>query len=253
VLTSHVGHHSARIAIECRDRNRPVGVPQIEAFYQKCLDTGIGHGVMVSPSGFYKSAMSKAKSVGIRCLELEQLEAVDWLALKSLVVFQSQLEHLEVTISVKEHGISDLSPQLYDVNGQPVSPETFRDFINGCILKNDPALELGRTAVPFKFAIDGLYGRIPGSGEVLRVIGVCGTSYYVTTVAHEPYEFMRYGETESGTRLTEAAVAELKLGELRAKVAFALDPKKTLKFAVLEGASADFAEPDTAADGWRRR
>lgn len=30
------GHHSLLVAIECRDRSRPIGVPQVEAFWAKC-------------------------------------------------------------------------------------------------------------------------------------------------------------------------------------------------------------------------
>ena len=59
LLTICRGHHSLRVAIECRDRSRPVGVDQVEQFCAKCQDTGIDKGVIVSPKGFWKTARKK--------------------------------------------------------------------------------------------------------------------------------------------------------------------------------------------------
>ena len=40
VLTVNQGHHEILIAIECRDRSRPITVNQVEGFWAKCHDTG---------------------------------------------------------------------------------------------------------------------------------------------------------------------------------------------------------------------
>jgi hypothetical protein len=72
------GHHELITAIECRDRSRPVGVPQLEGFYKKCQDTGVHRGVIVSPKGFNKTALLKAKFLGIECLLLSEVESFDW-------------------------------------------------------------------------------------------------------------------------------------------------------------------------------
>lgn len=72
-------HHKLITAIECRDRSRPVGVPHLEGFYKKCQDTGIHRGVMVSSTGFRKTTLQKAKSLGIECLLLSQVESFDWI------------------------------------------------------------------------------------------------------------------------------------------------------------------------------
>lgn len=42
VLTFEHAHHELIVAIECKDRSRPVGVPDIEAFAVKCSHTGVG-------------------------------------------------------------------------------------------------------------------------------------------------------------------------------------------------------------------
>lgn len=53
-------HHKQLIAIECKDRKIPVGVPDVEAFNTKTRDLKITKAVLVSSSGFRKSAIEKA-------------------------------------------------------------------------------------------------------------------------------------------------------------------------------------------------
>src|ERR1700730_6033228 len=51
VLTFVLEHHSVLLAIECRDRSRKIGVPEVEAFSNKCARPGVHRGVMVSTTG----------------------------------------------------------------------------------------------------------------------------------------------------------------------------------------------------------
>jgi hypothetical protein len=73
VLTFLEGPHELCVALECRDRSRPVGVPEVEAFWAKCQRTGISHGIIVSSKGFTKSAISKANTQNIGCLLLDEV------------------------------------------------------------------------------------------------------------------------------------------------------------------------------------
>ena len=68
VLTYNQSHHELIVAIECKDRSRPVGVPDIEGFYTKCCHTNINQSVIVSSNGFTKTALQKASIMGIKCL-----------------------------------------------------------------------------------------------------------------------------------------------------------------------------------------
>ena len=72
-------HHVVQIALECKDRSRPVTVDMVEAFHQKCQDTGIQQGGIVSASGFAKTAREKARHYGIRCLEVLEAESFAWM------------------------------------------------------------------------------------------------------------------------------------------------------------------------------
>jgi predicted helicase len=60
VLTIKQSHHALMVAVECRDLSRPVTVNQVEGFWAKCQDTGIGQGIIVSSTGFYNTARQKA-------------------------------------------------------------------------------------------------------------------------------------------------------------------------------------------------
>lgn len=62
VLTFKDLHHEVTVAIECRDRPRPITVNQVEGFHTKLQHTGINQGIIVSPKGFYKTARTPAST-----------------------------------------------------------------------------------------------------------------------------------------------------------------------------------------------
>ena len=61
LLRVRTSHHETIIAIECRDRSRKTTVNEVEGFYQKCRDTGVDQGVMVSALGFTRTAIAKGR------------------------------------------------------------------------------------------------------------------------------------------------------------------------------------------------
>lgn len=91
------GHHEVITAIECRDRSRPVGVPEIEAFFQKCQDTGINCSVIVSATGFYRSAKKKAVYYGIACFKIDEAAGFDWILSGGMKFYQRRLEDTRCT------------------------------------------------------------------------------------------------------------------------------------------------------------
>jgi hypothetical protein len=98
VLTIASGHHTVLVAVECRDRNRPVGVTQLEGFAKKCQETGIGQGVIVSPRGFTNTAPAKARALGIRCLSLDQVNILPWLLCEHFELYRTTYVHIDFTI-----------------------------------------------------------------------------------------------------------------------------------------------------------
>ena len=250
VLTTEIGHHPVRIAIECRDRKRPVGVPQVEAFYQKCVDTDIGRAAIASSAGFHKTARHKAESLGIRCLDLNELSDVDWLALQWLPILHSRLDHLQITFCVKETGISGLRPAGFvDSEGRLVSQEQLTAFFDCCLRESvfRQIVGPGRHAIPFEFGLDGLFGRVQGRDETLEVNGVKGTAFYATETREEPYKLLGY--EDKGNRLAEAAVAEIKLGPIKGQLVIALDAQRNATASFIAENATEAPNQSPQADG----
>jgi hypothetical protein len=91
VTITHV-HHTVRIALECKDHSRAVTVGMVEAFHQKCQDTGIQQGAIVSTSGFAKTAREKAAHYGIRCLDVLKSESFTWMLAPSFTFLTRRID-----------------------------------------------------------------------------------------------------------------------------------------------------------------
>ena len=105
ILAVNQGHHVFLIAIECRDLSRPITVNQVEGFWKKCQDTGVGQGVIVSAAGFYNTAKTKADHLGIRCLDLEEVESFDWLLAPGINVVTKRLLRTDWTFVPEQDGV----------------------------------------------------------------------------------------------------------------------------------------------------
>ncbi len=75
LLTSQVKGYPVQIVIECKNEKKRVGIERIDAFVGKLKDIGIPavNGIYVSPTGYTKDALERAKTEGIRTLLFEGL------------------------------------------------------------------------------------------------------------------------------------------------------------------------------------
>lgn len=75
LLTSYVAGYPVKIAIECKNERKKVGSGKIDAFVGKLKDVGIPaqQGIYVSPTGYTKDALERAKKDGIRTLSIQGL------------------------------------------------------------------------------------------------------------------------------------------------------------------------------------
>src|ERR1051326_1310574 len=122
VLTFLEGPHELCVALECRDRSRPVGVPEVEAFWAKCQRTGISHGIIVSSKGFTKSAISKANTQNIGCLLLDEVESFDWCQTPGVTLLNHNLVALNVRVNFQTDPGEGSALTLAD--GSPVTEQT---------------------------------------------------------------------------------------------------------------------------------
>jgi hypothetical protein len=102
VLTITHQHHEMIIAIECRDRSRPVGVDAVEAFHSKCQDTGIHSGIIVSGKGFYESAVEKAAHYNIGCMSLDEAESFNWCVPAEVKIQRRHIHHTHLYLAFPE-------------------------------------------------------------------------------------------------------------------------------------------------------
>ena len=75
LLTSVIAGYPIRVAIQCKNHNKPIEVSMVDAFLGALDDVGIPyqHGIMVSVKGFQAGALARAKEKGVRTLELTGL------------------------------------------------------------------------------------------------------------------------------------------------------------------------------------
>lgn len=96
VLTYHESHREIIVALECRDRSRKVGISQVEEFAQKCRDTGVDKGIIVSSKGFCSTALIKAKHYSIDCLMLGEVEKIDWCSATTCTIHKRLISNTDV-------------------------------------------------------------------------------------------------------------------------------------------------------------
>src|SRR6266567_1692559 len=73
LLTRDIAGHSVQIAIECKNEQRPIDTPAIDAFAKKLQRVGVRYGIYVSASGYTKDAIENAAADGIKTFTLKDL------------------------------------------------------------------------------------------------------------------------------------------------------------------------------------
>ena len=68
----NMGIRSFRTGIECRDRSRPADVTWVEQAFQEHRDLGLDRTVLVARSGFTKTAVRKARQLGVEALTIDE-------------------------------------------------------------------------------------------------------------------------------------------------------------------------------------
>lgn len=94
VVTYTKDHHVLVTAIECRDRSRKVGVPEVEAFHAKCMKTGVHRGIIVSGKGFCKSAITKANKLAVGCMSISSAQSFNWCGMSHMTRHTRVMRHI---------------------------------------------------------------------------------------------------------------------------------------------------------------
>jgi hypothetical protein len=139
------GHHRIITAIECKDRSRPIGVPDVEAFADKCQSTGVHAGVMVSAKGFRQTARTKAAARSITCMDLEEVEQFHWLGLETIDGYVRQFGHIDVRIMFND-GMPDALQAVFDEQGNELPEDALVRIVQNAVpAAENPDDEVGVT------------------------------------------------------------------------------------------------------------
>ena len=220
LLTITGSHHSAMIAIECRDRSRKVTVNDVEGFRSKCQDTGIDHGIMVSPKGFSKSALVKAKHRGVRCLELTEAKSFNWLLTGDCKSRHRNIVHTTWTFFPDV----DLNPKptavtILTTDGEPIQTNNLVGAAFAEFQKfPESDFEPGRGEKRIIFKSPGLQIRNDETGSIHPVVQALAVVQYDVTEEVIPFSLHSYAESSTGESITDAAVANINLGGIKGKV-----------------------------------
>lgn len=221
VITIQQEHHELQIAIECRDRSRPITVDQVEAFDNKCRHTGVHQGIIVSPRGFYDTARQKANWLGIRCLDLEQATSLDWLLAPGMVISNRTVKHTNVTLIFAEEGREKPTNfSVVDAGGREVTSEILNANIHNKFraMPFDDKEATGLHQVTILFDETGLFLCDNDTNERIPLKSLVAKVEYEVTRELAPFQLFKYADKSQSEGIADAAIADIKAGDIAGKI-----------------------------------
>ena len=216
VLTIKQGHHLLTIAIECRDRSRPITVNQVEGFWAKCQDTGIDQGIIVSSMGFYNTARKKADHLGIRCLDIEEVESFNWLLAHGIHFITPKLIDQNWMFIPEEDGIvKNENMEILIRDGNPISHAILTSIAQQQLdnVLPKPPKPVERSELILRFSGDSLILRNSETNMTTPAKLVIAKLQYTVTDEVIPFRLMQYKDKDTDEAITDVAIAKLQLGE----------------------------------------
>lgn len=242
VITIREKHHEVRLALECRDRSRKVGVPEVEAFSSKCDRTGIDQGIIVSTKGFTSTAKIKAQASNIRCLTLEQAARFQWIAMDSLSQLQRTIVGTNLIVILADGATPDVAmSKVHFGDGNEITAEHASRLAARALDEMrplGPAVQYSEDVESASFALDIDLNNPPylvdSGGEIHVVSGGRLDVRYKMIVTQSQLDFHTYSDASQALGITEAATASLLIGDKRVHfVAFTNeDGTKSIKLVV---------------------
>lgn len=236
VVEIRQGHHRMQLAIECRDRSRPIGVPQIEAFAAKCQDTGINQGVIVSTKGFYSTARTKARHLGIRCLDIEDIDHFDWLLTTGIHTSTRSILSNDWTFYPVEDGVVEKNAfEIVDFDGNILTMNVLtanaQKQLKAILPEDSNSVE--EDEIYIRFPGEGLLLRSTSRGETVPVKYAIARIRYSIKHDFAPFQLVKYRARDINENITEAAYADVAFGDKDARVMIVHHADKSASVAVI--------------------
>ncbi len=229
VITLVRHHHELYIAIECRDRSRPITVNDVEGFFTKCQHTGIAQGIIVSAKGFYKSAREKANWLGIKCLDLEQATSFDWLLAEGIHLFNREIRHTAWTlIPVQEIIEKPNDFKIVNIDGVEITNEILNNniiekFNQTFSVQDEEGIQVLQESVGlhhqrFQFKGEDLFIHINNTGELIPLKKLVADVEYEVKHQLAPFELVKYSDKDRRMNIADAAIATINVSGIMGKL-----------------------------------
>jgi hypothetical protein len=197
-------------------------VPDLEAFRNKCDRTGVHRAIIVSATGFAKTALKKAEAMEIGCLGLEEVSQFNWCRAPAIEYYERNLlpgPEWQIDTATPFRG----TPQIYDRTGTKLDEAGFSNIAQSCLSQRQPDIakrqdDEARTTpvlctfvneVPSAFyLIDNNGQRIPLTRMVINVL-------YEAKYSLIPLSFHDYIDYAKGRSVANAAIARIEHGGLK--------------------------------------
>ena len=208
VLTIVSGSRTFMVAIECRERRRPVGLPQLEAFARKCSATSIMKPVIVSACGFTRTALCQAKDLGVHCLSPEQAWNFPWFRCGTeFRQVRKRYTHIDFTV-IPENAF-ERKPAAYTLvndDGEAISPEVLKDYLLAVLTRRERSpsdLEPGDDVERIRMSPANLSIIDRDTGIQKRVRQIILVAYSRNEEMELPFLLDEYKDTKVDTSLIE--------------------------------------------------
>jgi hypothetical protein len=222
VLTFALSHHTVVMALECRDRSRKVGVPDVEAFRRKCDRTGVHRAIIVSATGFTKTALKKAANEEIGCLGLEEVPRFDWCRAPAIEYYVRNLlpgPNWMVATATPITGKAD----VYDAAGNKIDAGGFTNIAFDCLNQRPPEISKAQddqarsrpVLCVFENQAASAFHVIDESGRKIPVTRMIIKVLYETNYTLIPFSFHEYFDYAKGKTVSNAAIANVDHGSLK--------------------------------------
>ena len=220
--------------VEVRDRSRPIGVRYVEEIFGKRRSVRADAAFLVSRSGFTKTAITKAKELGIRVLTYEEAQSADWstwLQCHTISVFQRKYD--KPVVFFFEHGTDkainisqecrtefrkdQTSKIILDERETPIL--SLPDFINKVInvfgekpyedIPADGTREKRRLLFQGRFEPSLWLKAEDGTIRQIGKVGIEAEFYWESK--EYPVKLMRYREVDSTGSIAELATTDIEV------------------------------------------
>jgi hypothetical protein len=172
---------------------------------------------MVSPSGFYRTAIAKAHHYGIRCLSLEQAGEFKWLLAPNIAMVNLELKHTNWTV-VPLHPPLDPEPldfTLVDAEGNEITTEILNANVLRRVQSSPPGLDAGPKTARLVFNGEGTLLRDNKTGKKHLLKQLIADSQFELRIEFAPFRLLKYAEEGSTAAIAEAAVADITAGPIQ--------------------------------------